>query len=122
MAQSIAGTCYIKVDGEQLSVEGSVKFPMMDKKRTTLIDASGKVAGFKEEAVIPHLDVSAFVDRDFPLDKLANSENMTVTVECANGMVYTLQGAYLSGESPEISPSDGNVTLHFEAEKHFLQQ
>ncbi len=119
MGQKIAGTCYIKVDGEQLSVEGSVSFPMLDFVRETKMSSTG-VAGYSETPVVPSLTLSAFVDQSFPVEKL-KQDNLTITVECANGMVYTLQGAYLVSEA-NINPSDGNITLTFNGEKHFLQQ
>ncbi len=115
----IAGTCYIKVDGEQLIVEGSVQFPLLNVNRETKMGSTG-VAGYSETDVVPSLTLSAFVPKDFPLEKL-KQDNLTVTAECANGMVYTLQGAYLVGEA-NYNPSDGNVTLTFNGEKHFLQQ
>jgi hypothetical protein len=115
----IAGTCYIKVDGEQLVVEGSVNFPLLNVTRETKMGSTG-VAGYSETDVTPSLSLSAFVPKDFPLEKL-KQDNLTITAECANGMVYTLQGAYLVDQAT-YNPSDGNVTLTFNGEKSFIQQ
>ena len=115
----IAGTCYIKVDGEQLVVEGNVSFPLLNVNRETKMGSTG-VAGYSETDVAPSLTLSVFVTKDFPLEKLKQT-NMTITAECANGMVYTLQGAYVVGET-NFQPVEGNVTLTFNGEKSFLQQ
>lgn len=114
----LAGTCYIKVDGEQLVVEGTVTFPLLDVNRETKMGSTG-VAGYSETDVTPSLSLSAFVPKDFPLEKL-KKDDLTVTAECANGMVYTLQGAYLVGEV-SYNANEGNVTLTFNGEKSFLQ-
>lgn len=119
MTQRIAGTCYIKVDGEQLAIEGSVEFPMMDVTRETKLGSTG-VAGFSETFIAPYVKCSAHLQKDFPLDTLKSGTDMTVTVECANGWVYTLQGAYLVGEIA-INASDGLVSLEFNGTKGTAQ-
>lgn len=119
MGQKMAGTCYVKVDGEQLAVEGSVEIPMMDVTRETKIGSTG-VVGFSETPIAPFVNLSAFLQNDFPIDKLKQTD-LTVTAELANGWVYTLQSAWLSGEV-NLNPSDGNVTLNFVGLKGFINK
>ena len=120
MATTIAGTCYIKMDGEQLNVEGSVSFPLMEVSREAMIGSTG-VAGYKETPVTPYLKCNVFLSKGFPLEKLRSSSDMTITAECANGIVFTLKGAWLKGGT-ELNVSDGTTTLEFEGEKMFIQQ
>ena len=119
MSKRFAGTCYIKVDGEQLIVEGSVEIPMQEVNRETKIGSTG-VAGYSETPIAPSLKCSAFVTSEFPLEALKAGTDMTITAELANGWVYTLQGAYLVGEIA-INASDGNVSLEFNGLKGFMQ-
>lgn len=112
-----AGVCYIKVDGEQLYVEGSVEFPLLDVNRETLISTTG-VVGFKETPVVPYISASVYL-QDLPFEKLQKATDMTITAECANGRVYTLQGATLAGEVA-LNPIDGTTTLRFEGVKGIL--
>lgn len=114
MGQKIAGTCYVKVDGEQLELEGSLAFPLSKVARTSLI-ASGRTVGFSETHVTPYISGNFYVPKDFPLEKLQSQTDMTITAECANGMVYTLSGAYVS-DAVEFSPVDGTTTIKFEGE------
>ena len=69
-------------------------------------------AGFSETATRPYVKLSAKVGRDFPLQKLQEATNMTVTAELANGMVYTLSDAFLEGETA-LKASEGSVDLDF---------
>lgn len=118
MANRMAGACYVKVDGEQLYVEGSIEFPLTDVTRETLVSTSG-VVGYKETPSIPYVAVSVYIDESFPFATLKNATDMTITAECANGMVYTLQGAALVGDIA-LNPIDGTTSLRFEGVKGIL--
>lgn len=119
MSKRFAGTCYIDANGEQLVVEGSVEVPMMDVIRETKIGSNG-VAGYSETNATPYVKCSSFLVPEFPLEALKNGTEMTVTVEFANGWVYTLQNAWLVGETA-LNGSDGNVSLEFNGLKGFMQ-
>lgn len=121
MAESkkMAGTCYIKVDGEQLAVEGSVEIPLTTVVRETKIGSTG-VVGYGETPRAPYVKCSAFLTADFPIDKISSSDDMTVTAELANGWVYTLSQAWLVGEISG-SMSDGTTSLEFNGIDGFLQ-
>jgi hypothetical protein len=36
MGQRIAGTCYFKIDGEQLELEGGIELPLFKTKRESV--------------------------------------------------------------------------------------
>lgn len=111
MAKRVAGICYIKVDGEQLEVQGGVEVPLVDVKRETVMGLAGS-AGYKETAQEPYTKVTAIFVPSFPVDKLRDSTDMTVTSELANGKVYTLSGAFLKGE-PAVKADEGTIDLEF---------
>lgn len=119
MADKIAGTCYVKADGEQFEVTGGVECPLLDVKREPVMGTNG-VAGFKETALEPYIKVSAALTREFPLAMLQAGTDMTVTAEMANGKVYTLSGAYLKGE-PAAKNDDGTTDLEFSGKKGMWQ-
>ncbi|MDO5531424.1 phage tail tube protein [Sutterella sp.] len=113
----LAGTCYVKVDGEMLLLQGSLALPLGTASRETII-ANGKPVGYSETEVAPYISGTFVVNADFPLETLVNGTAMTVTAECANGLNYTLSDAYLAGDPPEWSPQDNStVTLRFEGKK-----
>lgn len=115
MAKRVAGICYIKVDGEQLEVKGSVECPLSSLQRESVMGLAGN-AGYKETAIAPYIKVSCIFVPEFPISKLAEGTDMTITAELANGKVYTLSGAYLVGETP-VKGDEGDVELHFEGKK-----
>ncbi len=107
----VAGTCYVKVDGEQLVVSGGISVPMTDVIRETIVPGY-----YKETERTPYVVVTAVVDGDFPVAKLKAGTDMTVTAELANGKTYVLSSAYLV-EEPEYSTEDGTTELRFEGLK-----
>lgn len=111
MAKRVAGTCYIKVDGEQLEVSGGVECPLAEVKRETVMGVNG-AAGYKETAQEPYVKVTAVLVKDFPLTTLQTNTEMTVTAEFPTGRVYTLSGAFLKGE-PAAKADDGTTDLEF---------
>ena len=112
MGKRVAGTCYIKVDGQQLEVSGGVEVPTIDKIRESVNGSTG-VAGYKETPRTPFVKPTAIFRDDFPRQTLADGTDMTVTVELPAGQVYTLSGAYQVGE-PSAKADDGTVEITFE--------
>lgn len=108
MGQKVAGTCYIKVDGEQLVITGGVEVPLSKVKRETVVPGY-----FKEEDRAPFTKVDAVMTPDFPITKLVNGTNMTVTTEFKTGRSYVLSGGYLVDEV-NVTGDDGKVSLNFD--------
>lgn len=108
----IAGTCYIKVDGVQLDVAGSVTVSISKVEKEGLSGLSGPV-GYTEKPRVPSIEVEAFLTKKFPMDKLEEMDGGTVTAELANGKTAVLSGAWLKGPI-EASAGDGTTTLTFE--------
>ncbi|EGT4280660.1 phage tail tube protein [Cronobacter sakazakii] len=115
----IAGTCYIKVDGLQLSATGGVELPMNTRLKEDVIALDGSV-DYKETHRAPYTKLTAKVPKGFPRDKLISSENMTVTSELANGDVYVLSNAWVNGEM-NYNPEDGTVDIEFHGQEGFYQ-
>ncbi len=112
MGSKLAGTCFIKVDGEQLELQGNLEFPLNKVTRETLVSTGGPV-GYKETVTTPYITGDFIVPKDFPVTKLMEGTAMTVTAECANGMIYTLSDAYAVSDTA-FKPMDGAVTIKFE--------
>lgn len=112
-APKIAGTCYVKVDGDQLELksESGIEAPISTVKRETVLGQSG-VAGLKETAQLAYIKGTFIVGPNFPREKLDTATDMTITAEFINGDVYTLSGAYVVGE-PAFKSDSGEVELEF---------
>lgn len=115
----IAGTCYIKVDGLQLSATGGIEVPMNTTLKENMVSLDGKV-DYKETHRAPYTKLTAKVPKNFPRDKIINSDNMTITSELANGDVYVLSNAFVEGELNH-NPEEGTVDVQFTGEEGFYQ-
>ncbi|MCX9071845.1 phage tail tube protein [Citrobacter portucalensis] len=111
----IAGTCYIKVDGLQLSATGGIEVPMNTKVKDDVIGLAGDV-DYKETHRAPYTKATLKVPKDFPVDKLTQSDQMTITSELANGQVYVLSSAWVHGELNH-NAEEGTVDAEFHGEE-----
>ena len=111
MGQKVAGTCYVKIDGTQLTLKGGVEAPLMDKTRETIVPGY-----YKEEDKAPWLKFYAVHTPNFPLKALTEGTNMTITAELKNGKVYTLSGAYLV-DQPSSNGEEGTIEMQFDGIK-----
>ncbi|MEK6788508.1 MAG: phage tail tube protein [Pseudomonadota bacterium] len=107
----IAGTTFVKVDGQQLELEGKMEAPLTDTTRETKMGVAG-VAGYKEMERLKYIKGTFYMRPDFPLEKLRTMTDAVVTADFANGFSYILSGAVLVGE-PALDPSEGTVELEF---------
>ena len=115
MGQKVAGTVYFKVDGEQLEVTGAVEAPTTNSTRESL-----RPGFFSETDRVPYLKVDALFTPGFPMKKLQDATDMTVTAEFKNGRTYVLSEAYQVGE-PVVSGDDGKIQLQFDGVKGVWQ-
>ncbi|MCW8918909.1 MAG: phage tail tube protein [Gammaproteobacteria bacterium] len=112
MGNRIAGTCYLKVDGEQLELSGSITCSMSGAEKEGLSGLSG-VAGYKETPRVPFIEVEAYVPANFPVSTLEGMDDGTVTAELANGKTAVLSGAWLAG-TVDVNGAEGTTSLKFE--------
>lgn len=115
----LAGTCYIKIDGQQLSATGGIEVPMNTRVKDDIIGLDGSV-DYKETHRAVYTKATLKVPKKFPFSKLDSSENMTVTSEFANGMVYVLSDAWVHGEM-NYNPEEGTVEVEFHSENGDFQ-
>ncbi|MFP1739783.1 phage tail tube protein [Lonsdalea quercina] len=111
----IAGTCYFKIDGQQLSLTGGVEVPMNTTVKEDVMGLDGSV-DYKESFRAPYVKGTFKVPSSFPVDKITSSDTMTITAELANGQVYVLSGAHLSGEANHDA-ENGTADLEFHGEE-----
>lgn len=115
----IGGTCYIKVDGLQLSLTGGIEVPMNTALKESVMGLDGSV-DYKETHRAPYTKGTFKVPKNFPYDKLTSSDQMTVTSELANGQVYVLSEAFVAGEANH-NAEEGTVDIEFNGSEGFYQ-
>ena len=110
----IAGTCYFKIDGQQLSLTGGIEVPMNTTINDDVIGMAGDVDR-KETHRAPYVKGTFKVPKEFPVKKVTTSDQMTITAELANGQVYVLSSAWLHGEANH-NAEEGTADLEFHGE------
>lgn len=116
----IAGTTFIKVDGQQLSVTGGVEVPMNTKLNADVIGLDGSIDR-KETHRAPYIKGTYKVPADFPIQKLLDSaEQMTITTELATGKVYVLVNAWVHDEANH-NVEEGTADIEFHGQEGFYQ-
>ena len=109
------GTCYFKIDGQQLSLTGGIEVPMNRTVNDDIIGPDGSVDR-KETHRAPYVKGTFKVPKNFPVSKITSSDEMTITAELANGQVYVLSSARLHGEANH-NAEEGTVDLEFHGEE-----
>ncbi|MEH6478369.1 MAG: phage tail tube protein, partial [Sneathiella sp.] len=93
MGKKIGGTVYIKFDGKQLTLGGSMTAMLDDSEREGVAGLSG-VVGFNEKPVVPYIEGEFFMPDETSMDEIRDITSATITVELANGKVGTLSEAW----------------------------
>jgi hypothetical protein len=107
-----AGTCFLRLDGNMIALDGDWKVQPNSKQRTGKAGPSGGL-GFIEQNVIPSISGTAADSGSFSIQGLASITNSTVTLELVNGKTYILSQAWWSGES-EVDVMEGKIPVKFE--------
>lgn len=114
----IAGTCFFKIDSDQLSLTGGIETPLNTSVKESITGLDGS-NDYKETFRAPFIKGTFKVPKDFPLDKLSR-DDMTITAELANGWVYVLKNAWVEGEVNH-NAEEGTAEIQFSGAEGFHQ-
>ncbi len=112
----VAGIVFIKADDIQFEVTGGVECPLSTVMREPVESLANDAGSYSEKNITPYVKLSAVFDKDLDIDKVTTATDLTVTAEMANGKVYTLTEAYLSGETP-AKGDEGLIDFNFNGRK-----
>jgi hypothetical protein len=112
MAQRIAGTAFLTVDGNQMALRGNFTVSPSSVERTMIAGQDG-VHGYQELPRVPYIEGDLSTVPDLSLEGLLTETNSTVVALLANGMQYTLTGATIKGGF-EANTRDGQVRVRWE--------
>ncbi len=107
----IAGTCHITVDGQALDISGAISVPLGSSTKEAITSLNGNVH-YKETPIAPFVEGSFLVTDEFPIATLMEGDDMTVLVQFANGMKYSLSGAFVEGEA-NFETDGATVSMKF---------
>ncbi len=115
VANRVAGTTYVYVDGALLPLGGTITVSTWDADKETVVGLSG-VVGYKEKPRAPFIEVEVITDGTVDLQAFQGVRNSTITAELANGQVWVLNPAWAT-TAPDGNHADGTATLRFEGRK-----
>lgn len=115
----IAGTAYVKADGAQFSLAGTLTVSIDKAEREGLAGLSG-VAGYKETPRVPFIEGEFYLTENLSLPTIEGIVNATITAELANGKTYVLRNAWSAG-AREANAAEGTVTIRFEGKEGIEQ-
>jgi hypothetical protein len=112
MADCVAGEAFVKVDGRQLSVRGTLTISPNHRTRTAVAGLDGP-HGFQAVHRMPYIEIEITNRTQFPLTDLEGITDSTVTAELETGEVWVLRNAFQSGDL-ELNAADGTATVRFD--------
>jgi|SRR5882724_2610007 len=112
MAGPIAGTAFIKVDGNQYPLKGNLTVSASPIERAG-IPGQDYVHGFSELPRVPYIEADVSTLPEVLIETLDNTTDATVTAELINGNVYVLRNAWVRGPL-DINTRDGQFRIRFE--------
>lgn len=115
VANRVAGTAYVHVDGSLLPLGGTITVSTWDAEKETKVGLSG-VVGYKEMPRAPYIEVEVITENALDLQAFQEVRNSAVTAELGNGQVWVLNPAWATS-APEGNHAEGTATLRFEGKR-----
>jgi len=112
MAQRIAGTAFMKVDGQIYPLKGNFTVSPSSLERAG-ISGQDYVHGFSEMPRVPFIEGDISLVEELSMDDVQAVVQATVTAELANGKVYVLREAWCRS-ALELNTREGQTRIRFE--------
>jgi hypothetical protein len=108
----IAGTAYLKYDGNQLPLKGNLTVSGTPFERIGMAGQRG-FEGYYETPRVAWIEADISIMAEISIEKLENITDATVTADLINGHSYVLQGAYTKGPI-DVNTHDGQFRIRWE--------
>jgi len=112
MAQRVAGTAFLMVDGDQQRVRGNFTVSPNSFEREMLAGQDG-VHGYRELPRVPWIQCDLTTVEELNVEDLELQTDVTVVAQLANRKQYSLSNATCKG-GIEINTRDGQATVRWE--------
>lgn len=110
--RGLGGTAYVKVNGKQYLLKGSIVVSIAPKEREGVAGMDG-VHGFLEKPRVPSISGDFTVTADTDLNEIQDMTDGTITVELNNGKTAVLTNAWFAGAT-DVDGAEGKVPLKWE--------
>lgn len=112
MAKRVAGTCFLKADGNQYPLRGNFTVSPSRLERAGIAGLD-RVHGYSENPRVPFIEGDVTLDPALSIEALEAVTDATITAQLANGKTYTLFEAWTKAAF-ELNGHDGMVRVRFE--------
>ena len=107
------GVIFFKIDSVLRDAKGNFTYNFGAPKREAIIGADQVVQGYKSMGQVPFIEGEITDQRDLIVTDFLNIENATLTLELANGKVFTLRNAWFAADG-NVQTEEGNIQIRFE--------
>ena len=108
-----AGTLHITIGGVRRDARGEFTYNIGAPKRTAMQNEAHETIGYMSEGQTPSIEGAITDQSDLVLSDLVNLDDETITLEMANGKVFTLHNAWFAGDG-NVTTRESNIELRFE--------
>jgi hypothetical protein len=107
-----AGTLFVKANGLQYDAKGNFNYNLGSPKREGMVGPD-RVHGYKEMPQVPFAEGEITDAGTLDLANFTNIVDATITLELANGKVFTLRDAWYAGDG-NVGTEEANIQFRFE--------
>lgn len=111
-ARRVGGILRVTVDGQTVLAKGSAKYQLGTSKKTGVVGAD-RVHGYKEEPMIPYVELTVTDTPDLDLRAFFDKSNATITVEGPNGKGCTLSESWFAADGV-VDTAEGEIECKWE--------
>jgi hypothetical protein len=112
MGVPVAGTAFLKIDGNQMPLRGSFVVSPSAVERAG-IAGQDYVHGYSELPRVPYIEGDVTTRAEVSLEQMELITNSVVTAELINGHTYVLREAWCKSAF-ELNTHDGQFHVRFE--------
>lgn len=112
MPKPIAGTAFLKVNGNQFQLRGDLNISIAGVEREGIAGLDG-IHGPKEMPRVPFIEATLSDSSGLSLEDIMAIQDTTVTAELINGKVYILRNAWVA-TAIELDGGEGSFKVKFE--------
>jgi Phage tail tube protein len=106
-----SGTLFVKVNGQQYDAKGNFTYNPGQPKREEIVGPDG-THGYKETPQAAFIEGEITDSGTLDLIAFVNIVDATITLELANGKVFTLRDAWYSADG-DVGTEEANIQVRF---------
>jgi hypothetical protein len=113
MSNRISGIVEGTLNGNLLQLKGNWTYNLGKPKREGIVNADGRVPGYKETGQVPYIEGEITDASDFNVANFLTTDDATFTLKLANGKIIVLRDAWYAGDG-DIGSEEANIQTRFE--------